>query len=121
MATVQGSSVNLSNAQTGTGASTNVLLREPDRVGKPALIVITTTVGATPTVTVAVQGSMDGTNWTAAAYADSATPETMSVATFAITTATTVYKIIRPDMPWRFLRLNYSANTNVTITADIWS
>jgi hypothetical protein len=54
------------------------------------------------------------------AYADSATPETMSVATFAITTATTVFKIMRVNMPWRFLRITYSANTNVTNTADVW-
>jgi hypothetical protein len=31
-----------------------------------------------------------------------------------------VYKILRPLHPWRFLRITYSANTNVTSTADVW-
>lgn len=112
-----GGAANLSAAQTGNGQSTNVVDRGPS-VG-PALLKITTTVGATPTITIAVEGSADGTNWYSIPYADSATPTTVSVATFAITTATTVYKIIQPNTPVRFIRLTYSANTNVTITADL--
>lgn len=110
---------NLSAAQTGNGASTNVA----DRGGSlgPALLKITTTVGATPTCTYAIEVSADGTAWLAAAYADSATPTTVSVATFVITTATTVYKVLRAEIPWRFLRVTYSANTNVTNTADLWT
>lgn len=109
---------NLSTGQTGNGTSTNVA----DRVGATgaALLKVTTTVGATPTCTYAIEGSADGTNWFNVAYADSATPGTVSVATFVINTATTVYKIIQPNVPVRFLRLTYSANTNVTNTADIW-
>lgn len=110
---------NLSTAQTGNGQSTNVIDRG-NALG-PALLKLTTTVGATPTVTIAIEGSADGTNWFNVAYCDSATPETISVATFAITTATTVYKILRANHPWRFLRLTYSANTNVTTTADLWT
>ena len=110
---------NLSNAQTGNGASTNIVDRGAG-AACTALLKITTAIGATPTCTYAIEGSADGVNWFAVAYADSATPETMSVATFAITTATTVYKILRVSMPWRFLRVTYSANTNVTNTADVW-
>ena len=110
--------VNLSTAQTGNGASTNVADRGGNQCA--ALLVITTTVGATPTCTYAIEGSVDGTTWFPVAYADSATPETVSVATFAITTATTVRKILRPAHPWRYLRVSYSANTNVTSTADLW-
>lgn len=109
---------NLSSAQTGNGASTNIIDR--GKVCAAGLLKITTTVGATPTCTYAIEGSADGANWFSVAYADSATPETVSVATFAITTATTVYKILRPNHPWRYLRLTYSANTNVTNTADVW-
>jgi hypothetical protein len=118
-ATGSANNANLSTAQTGNGASTNIV----DRVGGancPALLKVTTTVGATPTCTYAIEGSADGTNWFAVAYSDSATPETVSVATFAITTATTVYKILRPNHPWRFLRVTMSANTNVTNTIDVW-
>lgn len=109
----------LSVAQVGNGASTNVA----DRAGacsNVSLLKITTTIGATPTCTYAIEVSADGTNWFPGAYADSATPETLSVATFVITTATTVYKILRRDHPWRQVRVTYSANTNVTNTADIW-
>lgn len=107
----------LSAAQTGNGASTNVVDRGNST--KAALITIVSTIGATPTVTVAVQGSNDATNWFSIPYADSATPTTVSVATFAITTATTNYKIVQPDVPVRYIRLNYSANTNVTLTASV--
>lgn len=108
----------LSAAQTGNGASTNVTDRG-NRQGS-ALVQITTTVGATPTCTYAIDGSADGTTWFAVGYADSGTPETVSVATFAVTTATTVRKILRPNQPWRYLRITYSANTNVTNTADVF-
>lgn len=110
--------VNLSSGQTGNGASTNVVDRGSDTGS--ALVKITTTVGATPTCTYAIEGSADGTNWFAVAYADSATPTTVTVATFTITTATTVYKLVQTGVPVRYLRVFYSANTNVTNTADVW-
>lgn len=111
-------SANLSSAQTGNGASTNVV----DRGGatRPVLLKITTTVGGSPTCTYALEGSPDGTNWFSIPYSDSATPTTTSVATFAITTAATVWKLLLVDYPWRFFRITYSANTNVTNTADVW-
>ena len=111
-------SASLSAAQTGNGASTNSV----DRGGRfgPALLTITTAIGATPTCTYVIEGSADGVDWFAVAYADSATPTTVSVATFVITTATTVRKIVQPNTPVRYLRLTYSANTNVTNTADIF-
>lgn len=109
---------NLSTAQTGNGASTNVQDRGA-RSDRTALVTITTTVGATPTCTYLLEGSADGVDWWPAPYADSATPETVSVATFAITTATTVRKFTRVAMPWRYLRVTYSANVNVTNTADV--
>lgn len=111
-------SASLSAAQTGDGASTNIVDR--GRGVNSALLQITTAIGATPTCTYAIEGSVDGTTWFPVAYADSATPETLSVATFVITTATTVRKILRPNHPWRYLRVTYSANTNVTNTADVW-
>lgn len=111
--------VNLSTAQTGNGVSTNVLDR--GKATGPALLKIVTTVGATPTVTIAVEGSADGINFFPAPIADPATPGTLSGATFNITTATTTYKLLPERWPWRYLRLTYSANTNVTSTADVWT
>lgn len=111
-------SAQISNAQAGNGASTHIVDRGA-ATERPALLAITTTVGATPTCTYAIEGSADGTGWWPVSYADPATPDTGAVATFAITTATTTRKILRPGQPWRFLRLTYSANTNVTNTADV--
>lgn len=109
---------NLSNAQTGNGVSTNVVDR--GNLTKPVLLKITTAVGATPTCTYALEGSPDNTNWFSIPYADSATPTTVAVATFVITTAGTVWKVLLVDFPWRYFRITYSANTNVTNTSDAW-
>ena len=114
---IQPNASTLSSAQTGNGASTNVI----DRGGStgPALLTITTTVGATPTCTYLIEGSADGLDFFPVAYADAATPETVSVATFIVTSATTVRKILRPNHPWRFLRVTFSLNTNVTNTVTV--
>lgn len=109
--------VRLSNAQTGTGPSTNVLDRGAAR--SACLLKLVSTVGATPTVTVAVEGSADNSSWWSVPYAVAATPETPVVAALTVTTAVTAYYVLRPDHPWRYLRLNLSANTNVTLTADV--
>jgi hypothetical protein len=110
---------NLSTAQVGNGASTNVA----DRGGAigPALLRVTTAIGATPTCTYAIEGSADNVNWYPVQYADSATPGTVVVTTFVITTAITALKIIQPNQPVRYLRVTYSANTNVTNTTDVFT
>lgn len=111
----------LSTAQTGDGASTNKL-----NVGGvkayfrcPILIRIVTTVGATPTCTYAIEGSVTGTSgWTALYYSNSATPGTFVNTTFTVTTATTTIKLIKGGQNFRYVRLSYSLNTNVTNTVD---
>lgn len=110
------SAANLSSAQTGNADSTNTINR--GRRLDAGLLKVVTTVGATPTVTVDIKGSMDGVNFFNVAYALSSTPETVAVAAITITTATTNYYILRPNHPWQFLKLVYSSNTNVTLTAD---
>jgi hypothetical protein len=111
--------VALSTAQTGDGNSTNVMDRGYT-LGGPCLLTLVTTVGATPTVTVAIQGSADGSTFFNIAYSLIATPETVAVANVTITSATTNHYILRPNHPWRYLRLVYSANTNVTTTATAY-
>ena len=113
-----GSAVTLSSAQTGNADSTNTVDRGSRR--GPGAVVITTTVGSTPTVTVNIQGSVDGTNWFNVGYALVATPETVAVAALTITTAVTTTYLLRPDHPWQFLKLVYSSNTNVTLTATAY-
>jgi hypothetical protein len=127
MATIQATgggaypnTASLSAAQTGSATSTNIVDRGAF-TGRPALLKITTAVGATPTCTYAIEGSADAANWYSVPFADSATPTTFGFATFTITTATTTLKLLQADQPWRYLRITYSTNTNVTNTADIWT
>jgi hypothetical protein len=109
----------LSVAQTGNGDSTNTADRGAN-VGQPGAVVITSTIGATPTVTVNIQGSADGTAFYNVPYALVATPETLTVAALTITTAVTTTYLLRPHHAWRYLKLVYSANTNVTLTATAY-
>lgn len=110
--------VNLSTAQTGNGASTNF----GDRGGRveTCLLVLTTTIGATPTCTYTLEGSADQVAWFPVPYADSAAPLTVVFATFVVTTATTVQSLIGVNIPFRYFRITYSANTNVTNTANLY-
>lgn len=109
----------LSSAQTGNADSTNTMDR--GALTGPGAVVITSTVGATPTVTVQILGSVDGTNFDQIPYALQATPETVAVANITITSAVTTIYRLRSGHAWRFLKLNYSANTNVTLTASAFS
>lgn len=109
-------SVRLSEAQTGNGDSTNVALRGiRDRGGA---VVIASTVGATPTVTVNIQGSINGVQWFNVPYALVATPRTFVLTAITITTAVTTSYLLQELIPFRYLKLVLSANTNVTLTAD---
>ena len=109
--------VNLSTAQTGDADSTNTMDRGYTLEG-PTLLRVTTTIGATPTVKVDIQGSMDGSIFFNIPYSLIATPETWTVAQITITTATTNNYILKGAVPWRYLKVVYSLNTNVTLTAD---
>jgi hypothetical protein len=110
-------SVNLSTAQTGNGDSTNIAFRG-SRTSAGA-VVITSAIGATPTVTVNILGSVDGTNFYNVPYTLVASPETVTYAAIVITTAVTTTYLL-PARQWRYLKLAYSANTNVTLTADAY-
>lgn len=123
MATVQcyggaGNTANLCTGQTGNGATTNVIDRGSS-IG-PAVLRISTTAGAAPTCTYLVEGSEDGVNFVPVIIADSATPTTLSFATFTITSTTVVMKYIQPNQPLRYIRVTMSANTNITNTIDLF-
>ncbi len=109
--------VNLSTAQTGNADSTNTMDRGYT-LGGPVLLRVVSTIGATPTVTVNIQGSMDGAAFFNIPYSLPATPDTWTVAALTITTAVTGHYFLRPATPWKYLKLVYSANTNVTLTVD---
>lgn len=81
-------------------------------------VVVTSAIGATPTVTVNIQGSVDGVQWFNVPYALVATPRTFVLTAITITTATTVSYLLQENIPYRYLKLVLSANTNVTLTVD---
>src|SRR3990172_9886654 len=96
--------VNLSTAQTGDADSTNTMDRGYTLEG-PTLLRVTTTIGATPTVKVDIQGSMDGSIFFNIPYSLIATPETWVVSQITITSATTNNYILKGAVPWRYLKL----------------
>jgi hypothetical protein len=109
----------LGNVQTGNGTTTDILDRGKSLAA--ACVEFVTTVGATPTITVALEVSNDGVNWYAAPYSLPATPTTVTVANpSAITSATTTRFWLTKDFPWRYFRVTRSANTNVTITTNVY-
>jgi hypothetical protein len=110
------SAVRLSDAQTGNGDSTDTALRGLRPFG--GAVVITSAIGATPTVTVNIQGSVNGSQWFNVPYALVATPRTFVLTAITITTAVTTSYLLQENIPFRFLKLVYSANTNVTLTVD---
>ena len=109
---------NLSTTQTGNADSTNTIDRGIRADG--GAVVITSTIGATPTVTVNILGSVDGVNFFNIPYSLVATPRTFVLTAITITTAVTTTYLLQELVPWRYIKLNYSANTNVTLTADVF-
>lgn len=108
--------VQLSNGQSGNAVSTNVADRGPRNGPRPSAVLrLQTTAGATPTVTIDIQGSHDNVSWWNVPYALAATPETPTTAAIVETTTATKFYHLRPHHTWRYLRCNYTANTNVTV------
>jgi hypothetical protein len=90
-------------------------------VRTPALtVVITSTIGATPTVTANIQGTIDGTSFYNIPYALVATPTTYVVTPLTITTAVTTTYLLQPTVPFQAVRVAYTANTNVTLTTTAY-
>jgi hypothetical protein len=120
-----GAITNMCTALGGNVEATNRVERRADRMGFASLLRITTAIGATPTCTFLVEGSPDGVSWFAQPLQDLPTaggpPGTLTSATFVITTAATFWKLLPVDIPWIFLRVTFSANTNVTSTIDLFA
>lgn len=107
----------LANALT-TSVRSSALTLDKDYVKNGVLLRFVTTVTTTPTVTFAIQGSKDNTNWNAVYYADFSTPGTYTNATFTVTTATTIIKLVKLGESAKYLSVNVTADTNVTYTID---
>jgi hypothetical protein len=110
---------NLQTAQTGNADSTNTIRRLNVLQDRKPILRIVSTIGATPTVTVNILGSYDGTTFFNVMYSPYAAAPTQFVNTaLTITTAITQLFYL-PDTDWVYLKLNMSANTNVTLTSDL--
>jgi len=114
----ENSTVNLQTAQTGNADSTNTADRGTLVSG--AHVMVVSTIGTTPTVTVNLKGSINGTDFFNIPYALIATPTTFVITAITITTATTNHYLLQSAQPWRYMKLVMSANTNVTLTSDIY-
>lgn len=106
----------LAAAQTGNADSTNVRVKEDNR---PYALRITSTVGATPTVTLNIKGSPDGVTYYNIPYALVATPSTFVVDAIVITTAVTTFYLLQMDQAWQYIKTVTTLNTNVTLTTDL--
>lgn len=102
-----------------TSTPSSVYTFDRDFIARAHLVRVSTTVGATPTCTYALQGSTDQSTWTALQFADYLSPDTAVSTTFVITTATTAIKLIIPAQKYKYFRVNMTANTNVTNTIDV--
>lgn len=109
----------VSNAQTANGSST--VYDFGNIKGRAAVFVrIAATVGATPTCTYDIQSSNDNSTWAPVLRADSGTPTVFNTTTWSTTVNATFVKIVPAGLTYRYLQIVYSANTNVTNTADIY-
>lgn len=109
-------------AVTGTtGNNTHSSVRCPDNYEGLAVQFVIEAVGATPTVTYKVQGSLDGTNWFDWGYVTDAT-DTIAVSPLT-KTAVGAYVIFLSNplaRNYRFARLVTSSNTNVTYRGELY-
>jgi hypothetical protein len=114
MALIQ--SGNLGTGLVAAGDTPNILDRGVVHWDFPAMVRLTTTIGATPTATYVINGSLDNVNFYPLVGVSIAAP-TVSAVSFVVTTATvTIINI--PAAVWRFLKVTLSAVTNVTSTVD---
>lgn len=108
----------LCTAQTGNFTSLAGVRQQAVDIQNSGAVVITSAIGATPTVTVNIQGSVDGVNYFNIPYAVQGTfTGTYVVVALTITTATTQAYMLQPNWPYQFVQIVASANTNVTLTA----
>jgi hypothetical protein len=99
-------------ASAGTGNFTSDTADRGSLSGPVGLLVDTT---AGTTLTLTIQGSIDGTTFFPVEYALVATPSTKVVSTIAITTTTVNQYLITGSYGWRFLNCAISANTGMTV------
>ena len=119
--TYGGAPARIQDAQTpGNVDSTHTASRQISDVIMGGAVVITSAIGATPTVTVNIRGSVNGVDFFNVPYALVATPRTFVVTAITITTAVTTTYLLQENVYCKYLKVVMSANTNVTLTTDVY-
>lgn len=117
-----GNIVNLSTAQAGNAASTNVVQRRFDVIPRGMMMRIVAAAGSA--CSYLIEGSPDNAVWWPLPNGDvvGATPGpfVLSIGVFTLAAPATLWRLIPVDIPWTFLRVTYSANTAMTNTTDVW-
>ena len=103
--------------QTGNGFSQNIIDRGGNRM--TAMLSLKAAVGASPTVTVHVLGSMDAVDYYMVPYAELVDPTNLTTDPIVVNAAGTVHHVMWEDCPWRYMKLNLVGNNNVTLTATV--
>lgn len=106
------------NASTAVARST-VFDFGRDAFHQNALVRIVSVAGATPTATLAIQGSKDNSTWSNVNFSDYLSPASLGNANLTITTSVTNIKLVPFGQSFRYLSVNVSADTNVTLTVDV--
>lgn len=117
---VNPSGVELSTNQSGVGDSTNTVDRQYTLGGAGLLRIVTISTGTKPKVTFDVLGSMDTTTFFNVQYLTPGTSDEWTALPITIADTATSHFILRPQMPWRFLKLNYTESVNMKTTAHIF-
>ena len=81
---------------------------------KVQIVVANFTAGATPTVAVAIQGSFDGVAWQTLVFTKEGAAAETKVITVTETATGYFYYVISKGW-WPYIRINLSANTNMTL------
>jgi hypothetical protein len=115
----------LGTAQSGNSSTTKYFTVPKQYIDEIVIIGISGSGGATPTVTLKVQGSVDSafTSPISLSVAISSAPTTFSTTIAAVVDSGAWSKtyIVKPGQAYKYLRVNYSLNTNVTaLAADMW-
>ena len=107
--------------QTGNNTHTGVEVTE-DQGAQIALEFIVTVAGATPTVTYALQGSYDGTNYDTTGISMIPANTDTIAATRTVTAVAYYHSHVSQaqSRQYRYYRLVTTANTNVTYNANLW-
>ncbi len=109
--------IELAKKQTGTGRFSALI--DGTAASRIMLEFIVDAIGATPTVTFTIQGSMDNVNWVDMQYVTLDSSVAASKAGIVMTTVSVTHRFV-DGLDKRFphyIAVNVSANTNVTFSA----